>query len=172
MMPHIRRHSITVARISHFLCQRLTGRGRRLSVDLAVAGALLHDIAKTRCIENGGDHARIGEEICRRHGLNEIAPIVGEHVILRNGVSSAEVTEKEVVYYADKRVNHEQIVSLEERLVYIIDRYGEGDARRIDAIHRNFAVCRRVEEKVLAAAELAAAELAEIVNRLPDPFEP
>jgi len=36
------------------------------------------------------------------------------------------VTEEEVVNYADKRVQHDRIVSLEERFSDLKDRYGHG----------------------------------------------
>ena len=45
---------------------------------------------------------------------------------------------KEIVYYADKRVKHDEIVDLDMRLEYILDRYGLGDPRRHRAIENNF----------------------------------
>jgi len=35
----------------------------------------------------------------------------------------SEVNEKEIIYYSDKRVNHNEVVTLEKRLEYLIDRY-------------------------------------------------
>jgi hypothetical protein len=36
------------------------------------------------------------------------------------------ITEEEIVNYADKRVQHDRIVSLEERFSDLMDRYGKG----------------------------------------------
>ena len=48
--------------------------------------------------------------------MDEIADIVGEHVTLKSYDPVGFITEQEIVYYADKRVNHAAVVSLEERL--------------------------------------------------------
>jgi len=163
MLDNIRRHSIVVARIADYLAESLIDRGNALSLPLTVAGALLHDIGKTQCLETHLDHAEVGREICLTHRFDELAPIVGEHVILRNGMQASALTEKEIVYYADKRVNHERIVSLDERLVYILERYGNNDERRHRAIERNFAVCRSVEDRIFAMLSVRPGEIAEMV---------
>jgi len=153
MLPNIRRHSIVVARVALQLIDGLLENQTTPATvpdrSLVLAGALLHDIAKTPCLESGCDHAREGERICLDLGYPEIASIVGEHVILRDhnaqrrerGLFSA----REVIYYADKRVRHEEVVSLADRLEYILEHYGNGDP----AIHRliriNFDKCVDLE---------------------------
>jgi len=164
MLDNIRRHSIVVARIAGYLAESLIDRGGAFSLPLTVAGALLHDIGKTQCLETDLDHAEVGREICLAHRFDELAPIVGEHVILRNGMPASALTEKEIVYYADKRVNHERIVSLDERLVYILERYGNNDERRHRAIERNFAVCRAVEDKIFSMLSVEPGKIAEEVR--------
>jgi HD superfamily phosphodiesterase len=123
-------------------------------VGKATAAALIHDIGKNAALETGQDHAALGRRICLDHQLWEVADIVGEHVRLREYRPNGEFTEKEVVYYADKRVNHDRIVSLEERLAYILERYAgehEDIRRRILA---NFKICREVEERLLQSLGL------------------
>jgi len=164
MLANIREHSIVVARIAEYLCGALIDAGVALNADLAVRGALLHDIAKTISIESGGDHAREGAAICRRHGLTELAPLVAEHVILRDSFPESPLSEKEIVYYADKRVNHDQIVSLGVRLKYIIGRYGLGDARRCRAIEKNFQRCQVIEAGIFDYLPLEPGDLASEVN--------
>ena len=61
---------------------------------------MLHDIGKTSCLDNDDDHAEKGYEICMAHDLGAIADIVAEHVILKNYLPEAGLTEKEIVYYA------------------------------------------------------------------------
>ena len=84
------------------------GPGRAaLSLELIVSGALLHDIAKTASLETELRHDELGREICLRHGLDELAEIVAEHVVLKDWAPE-HCTEKEIVYYADKRVLHDR----------------------------------------------------------------
>jgi putative nucleotidyltransferase with HDIG domain len=150
MPAHIRDHSIMVERIAAILTVALQEAGAILSLEKVRAGALMHDIAKSICFGSGEDHSAKGREICIRHGLEEIAEIVGEHVRMRNPLLEGPVTEKEIVYYADKRVNHDAVVSLEERLEYLIERYGKGLEPLSRAIADNFQICRQVERKIFS----------------------
>ncbi|MEJ2690042.1 MAG: HDIG domain-containing protein [Deltaproteobacteria bacterium] len=160
MLAHIKNHSIVVARIAEYLASELNAAdGESFSLPLTVAAALLHDIGKTQCLENGNDHAQLGKEICLTHRYTELAPIVGEPVVLKNGMPGCSLSEKEIVYYADKRVNHDVIVSLEERLAYIMERYGNNDEHRHRAIERNFVTCHQIEEKIFAGLSISPAAI-------------
>ncbi len=164
MLPNIRAHSIMVARVAGFLGARLSGAGQEISLPLIVSGALLHDIAKTQTLNNDGRHDELGGEICRTHGFDELADIVAEHVILKNGVPFDCCAEKEIVYYADKRVRHEEIVSLVDRLDYIIERYGNGDEWIHERIRENFANAHAIEDKIFSRLDVTPSEVAEYVN--------
>jgi len=163
MLANIRDHSLLVARVAGLMAEALGRSGVKVSVELTVAGALLHDIAKTACLECDGNHAAMGSEICQRHDYAEIAEIVAEHVILQDGIASKCCREKEIVYYADKRVLHDQVVGLNERLDYILARYGRDDERLHGLIRDNFSRCRQVEERLFALLPWAPAELAGVV---------
>jgi putative nucleotidyltransferase with HDIG domain len=163
MLPNIREHSLMVGRVAAFIGQGLVQGGRTLSLDLIVSGALLHDIAKTASLETELRHDELGREICLRHGFDELAEIVAEHVVLKGGVPEL-CTEKEIVYYADKRVLHDAIVTLEARLRYILQRYGNGDDGLHARIRRNFSQAHVIEEKLFAELDFTSEELEE---RLP-----
>lgn len=162
MLAHIRSHSMMVARVTEVLVGAFQRLGRQLDSDLALAGALLHDIAKTPCLKTGCDHARFGGDICRQHGFGELVTIVEGHVLLdHDGTGS--IREKELVYYADKRVNHDHVVSLDQRLAYIMERYAANDSARQAAIMINFAKCRRLEQHLFRDLDFEPAEIAELV---------
>jgi uncharacterized protein len=169
MLPNIRHHSFVVARVSWVLVEGLVQHDPRLPVlpdrELVVAGALLHDIAKTKCLHNGCDHARIGAEFCEGLGYPEIARIVAEHVLLPDKDPArwelGHFTASEIINYADKRVRHEEIVSLEERLAYILERYGAGDPARELRIRDNFVRCRELETSLFS--------LSPVFSCTPDP---
>jgi len=163
MYDNIRAHSVLVARVAERLACDLAESGAAIVVELVVAAALLHDIAKTPCIVNGGDHAAEGAAICRKHGLGELVDIVGEHVVLADGVCRHHCREKEVVYYADKRVKHDVVVSLDERLRYILKHYGRGDEGLCAKIRRNFEHCHQVEAKLFALLPYRPQDVARLV---------
>ncbi len=149
MLANIKDHSFMVARVTSLLSTELTRAGLYIDEDLAVAGALLHDIAKTQCLDSGCDHAAVGVEICLDLGFPEVADIVGEHVVLSD-FDPPQLSAKEVVYYADKRVNHHKIVTLKERLEYILERYSHGDPKMTERIHVNFEKCCQIEDRIFS----------------------
>lgn len=160
MLDNIKAHSRVVARVAELITVGLRQRsGAGLNLDLVISASLLHDIAKTPCLDNRCDHARVGGEICREHGFIELADIVEEHVVIKSNGSGL-ITEKEIVYYADKRVNHDQVVSLRDRLDYILDRYGRNNAVRYDLIQQNFAKCLNMEKLIFASLDFSPEQLA------------
>jgi putative nucleotidyltransferase with HDIG domain len=155
MLANIRQHSYAVARAAALLAEEL-GKTSSQSPDLqlCISGALLHDIAKTPCLKSGCNHAKVGGELCRSLGFPEIADIVAGHVFLSDfaparyeqGIFFAQ----EIVYYADKRVLHDKIVSLRERRDYILEKYSCGDARRQEGIRDNFRKCKELEKQIFS----------------------
>ncbi len=149
MLPNIRAHSVVVAQVAAIVTEGLRETGVTLAQEKVIAGALLHDIGKTGCLANGLDHAKVGREICIREGYPEIADIVGEHIVLGNRPET-QFGEREIVYYADKRVNHDQVVSLPERLQYILERYSPNNAVLQERIRANFKRCVRLERHLFS----------------------
>lgn len=158
MLENIKEHSKVVTRVAELIATGFVNRGAPINIELVVTASLLHDIAKTPCLESCCDHAKVGGEICRSHGYDEIAAIVAEHVLI-NSNGSSPITEKEIVYYADKRVNHDQVVSLHDRLDYILERYGLNDARRHESIIKNFHKCRQLEKRIFAYLDFSPDEV-------------
>jgi putative nucleotidyltransferase with HDIG domain len=123
MLEHIVDHSRQVCRVALLLVERLGG-GVALNPELVRAAALLHDITKTRSFTTRENHAATGAEFLGERGFPEVGRIVGQHVTLAAYPDSAPPAEAEIVNYADKRVLHDRVVSLDERMAYILDRYG------------------------------------------------
>jgi len=165
MYPNIKRHSIAVTKVAFFLANRLNFPNQLISLEKVVKGALLHDIAKSRCITTGEDHCKLGREICEKHGLYEIADIVEEHVRLKEAPKNGLINEKHIVCYADKRVMHSKIVTLEERLEDIIRRYAQGRPDAQERILKNFEMAKDLErlifEKIGIEPDLLSAKMSE-----------
>ena len=94
-------------------------------MDLLRASCLLHDVGKYPCILDGSRfHDVRGEQILELEGFPNVARIVVQHVILRSSLDDP-IAEEHVVFYADKRVVHDVVVSLEERFEYLENTYGK-----------------------------------------------
>lgn len=128
MMEHIAAHSLQVCRVALLIADHLKQDG--LDRELIRAAALLHDITKTRSLETREDHAETGERLLAGLGYPEVGRIVGQHVHLEDRGAFAQPTEAGIVNYADKRVLHEEIVPLGERMGYILEKYGRTPERK------------------------------------------
>ncbi|MGI6637620.1 MAG: HDIG domain-containing metalloprotein [Desulfobulbus sp.] len=166
MLSNIRRHSLVVARLAIQLLEGLCAmqpNNPQAAKELVLAGALLHDIAKTPCLHSRCDHAQVGAEICHKEGYPEVAAIVAQHVRLSpfatQRYEAGQFGAMELVHYADKRVRHHVVVSLDERLEYIIERYGNNNPERCQAIERHFQRCGRLEHLLFRWLPFAPEEL-------------
>ena len=133
MLPNIRRHSLLVAHVATVLAQRAADMGFAVRVPEVRAGGLMHDIAKTYSVRHGGSHAQIGAAwTVAETGNYAIAQGVMMHVwwpwALPQGPEICSLPF--FVIYADKRIRHDNCVTLEERYEDLLERYGRtGPAR-------------------------------------------
>ncbi len=123
MLPNITAHSILVMDVALAITDNVKS-GVVINRDLVIAAALLHDITKTRSLETKERHAATGGQLLRELGFTPVAEIVEQHVQIGTIDPRGLLEEREIVYYADKRVMHDEIVTIEERLHDLVDRYG------------------------------------------------
>lgn len=122
---HIVAHSRKVWDVGRLLGESLVKRHHAVDLDLLCASCLLHDIGKYPCILDGsGYHDVRGEQILVQEGFSQVARIVVQHVVLR-GPKDSPIREEHVLFYSDKRVVHDELVSLEDRFVYLERTYGK-----------------------------------------------
>ncbi len=125
MLENIISHSLAVAKVALFLSAELNKKGQRIDVRLVEAASLLHDLTKTECLKTKEDHALTGCQLLKRIGYERVGEIVARHIWLGTEGDPSSVCEEEIVNYADKRVMHDRIVSLEERFRDLKERYGK-----------------------------------------------
>lgn len=130
MLANIAAHSLQVCRVAALLVSGLRKQGNGLNEKLVQAAALLHDITKTRSIKTGELHSDTGCHYLSDRGYPEVGDIVRQHVRLDAYFEADSPTEAEIVNYADKRVLHDQIVPLQQRMEYILERYGSSPDSR------------------------------------------
>ncbi len=162
---HIMRHCVKVAAVSTWLGNRLLEQGSDLNMDRLMAGAILHDVSKYQSIVSGGDHALMGARFVEGLGYPEIAKIIKHHVYLdKDTLRDGNINEEMVVNYADKRVKHVDVVSLEERFKDLQARYGTSKERR-ERINGLFIQSKEMERLIFSRIDMNPEELNKIFRR-------
>ncbi len=160
MMDHIVAHSLQVCRVAMFLASSLKSD---LNPDLVQAAALLHDITKTRSIETHENHAQTGKQLLISLGYPEVGDIVGQHVLLDEYFASDSPTEADVVNYADKRVVHDKVATLAQRIDYIMERYGIEPKRR-EYIRMLWEKTKTLEEHLFRFCSFSPADMENLLG--------
>lgn len=149
MPGHIQDHSRLVCQVALLLADGLIRAGVPLNRDLVRASAMLHDITKPRSFTTGENHAQTGGEYLAAMGCPEVGSIIRQHVVLDHYFAADRPDEAEVVNYADKRVLHDRIVSLDDRMDYILQRYAKTPERQ-QLLHQVWEKTRSLEQRLFA----------------------
>jgi uncharacterized protein len=168
MLPHIVAHSIQVMNVSLAITDNLKS-GVSVDRDLVIAAALLHDITKTKSLVTKERHDASGGALLRELGFSSTAEIVEQHVIFKKFNHGGRIEEWEIVYYADKRVMHDTIVTIDVRLHDLAQRYGKTDEIR-NLILQNKSQVLAIERKI---AGFMAIDLQQAIQNNPffSPFQ-
>ncbi len=160
---NVRQHSFQVAKIAKLIADKFVEHGHSIDVNLVHSSALLHDILKPIDFQ---DYTGISKECllqwkdlkkrfndCKhpeaaylqlKENYPEIALIIRKHAyraVISDDDSIRPITwEEKIVTYADKRVAHTTIVSLEER-------FREGHKRWQEEPHYDPNLAEHVDKK-------------------------
>ena len=104
------KHGRVVARVAQVVGKKLVHAGCKMDINLVEACGYLHDIGKGE-----RNHAGFGAQLLRKMGYPNIADIIVSHMDLSFD-EGGDITEKEVIYLADKLTHGERILALEKRL--------------------------------------------------------
>ena len=147
MLENIAAHSLEVARVALFISIELNKKGQRSDLGLEEAASLLHDLTKTECLRTKEDHAQTGSQVLKGMGYERVGEVVSQHIWLCKEGDPSSISEEEIVNYADKRVMHDRIVSLEERFTDLKERYGRIQ-RAMDYLERLRKEIYDIESKI------------------------
>ena len=162
MPDNIIGHTMQVARIANFLAKKINENGTKVNLELVDRASLLHDLDKHLTFETN-NHSVVTRKILKEKGFPELADTAANHmlenIIKKNGLQTIE---EKVVYYADKRVNHDEIVPLKERFVYLRKRYGTTFKREEEIIKFEVA-CNKLEKEIfrLSKTQISLGDLDE-----------
>jgi uncharacterized protein (TIGR00295 family) len=140
------RHCRTVAKVTAILAVEFRRQGKEIDSNAAVAGALLHDIGRSRV--QTVRHALVGSEILEGEGVDEVVvQIVRRHI--GAGIAPEEAKtlglpdldyipktrEQVIVCFADKMVDGEKVRPFEEEVRRFVKK--GHDVERLLTLKRN-----------------------------------
>ncbi|MBC7130699.1 TIGR00295 family protein, partial [Candidatus Bathyarchaeota archaeon] len=121
------KHCEAVTQLALEIAEKCIQKGFKVNIKLVETGSLLHDIGRSKT--HSVHHAVVGAEIAEKLGLPEpIVSIIKRHV--GGGISPEEAEnlgwpkdvympqtlEEKIITYADKLIEGDQIVSIEETI--------------------------------------------------------
>lgn len=134
---HIREHCLQVARVAKLLAEELANKGEDVDINKVWIAGLAHDFIRivdfkknptdlgsaedrlvwTKLRETyQGHHGDVGALILEEMGEPDLAEIIRKHKHSAILDDPPTTWEEKIIYYADKRVSHSNIVSVFERL--------------------------------------------------------
>ena len=119
-------HVSLVAAIAYQAAVWLRARGLDVNPVLAQRGGLVHDIAKFSApqINPQVSHAEVGASLMREYGQPALAEIARRHMIrLAETDKEPRTWEEKLVHFADRLADGPRLVTLDERLNALAQRY-------------------------------------------------
>ena len=116
------KHCQAVAKKAMSLGDKLEEKGYLLNKGVILSAALLHDIARAE-----PEHASRGAQWIAKEGYEKVAAVIAVHHEL-NECMTDPVSEKTLVFLADKLVSGDREVSLEERFAISTAKCGTAEA--------------------------------------------
>jgi len=155
---HIINHMKAVANVCEILCRALREKGIKVNIKLVKKAALLHDVLRVCDINSFDDkyfsshkkrgdipvwkelrekYGKIGHEkamakVLKDRGQEDLAKLVSKHAFFE--IDNLKNWEEKILYYADKRIDRDKIVSLKKRF-----EEGSKRNRKIDDDHKKIA---------------------------------
>ena len=134
-------HTKAVCDFSMKICDVLEKRKIKINRELVAAAALLHDIKKL----SDGEHEIEGAKYIESLGYPEVGMLIKKHGLKHSFEDEfkPKTWEEKILFYSDKRVQNDKIVSLEARFEYIKQRY------KRDIVDREIELTKNIEKKLL-----------------------
>ena len=139
-------HTSAVCDFSMKIVDFLESKGINVNRELVCAAALLHDVKKL----SKNDHVIEGYEFVKSLGYPEVATVIKKHGLahIENDEFFPKTVEEKIVFYADKRVQNDKIVSMEERFTYIKKRYNRPE------VDKEKEIAKEIEEELLEGIKI------------------
>jgi hypothetical protein len=120
---NLSRHCRMVGKAAMILCKKLNEKGMRLNARLAYGSGLLHDIKKGE-----PHHDLAARDFLFDLGFARIGSIAGSH--MGKGIEKGKMTERELVFLADKLIQKDKVVSLDVRFAKALERTRDDEKQK------------------------------------------
>ena len=139
-------HSIKVSELSMKIGIQLKNKGIPVDLKLLEIAALLHDLDKYESLSKGFDYKKNVLSL-RKKGFQKLANTIFNEQLdaFLSTPFQKHPIEEIVVQYADKRVLHTRVVSLNKRFAYLYKRYGSDSAKILKKLKQMKKVLGRIE---------------------------
>jgi molybdenum cofactor cytidylyltransferase len=138
---HIIRHCEAVEQAARKIYREIQLKGISLNENALYAAALLHDIVRKE-----KNHAVAGGNIIREMGYSFVGDIISSHMDI--AVREEEpVTEKEILYLADKLVKEDALCNLDERFEQALKDKGD-NPEAIEKINKRWLAAKAIMNKM------------------------
>lgn len=149
--PNVIQHCNTVAKLAVKMARILQKKGYKVNLEVVETGALLHDIGRSKT--HSVNHAIAGAQIAKSAGLPDtITRIIERHVgggIPKDEAEKLgwhkkdylpETLEERIVTYADKLIEGNQRVSIDETIAHFSRKLGKNhpSIARLKALDKEF----------------------------------
>ena len=120
-------------------------RGIKINRELVKAAALLHDVKKL-----SPNHEFTGSEYIKSLGYPEVAVLIKKHGLskLDDEDFIPKTWEEKIIFYSDKRLKNDKIVSVDERFEDIRKRY------KRDIVEHEYQLTKKIEKELLGEEQL------------------
>ncbi|MHA1783847.1 MAG: TIGR00295 family protein [Candidatus Helarchaeota archaeon] len=159
LSSNIIEHSVKVASKALEIAKKIKNNGHEVDIDLILAGAMLHDIGRSR--KHGWKHGIEGGLIIRKLGLDERIALIAERHILA-GITRKEANqfglpevdylpetvEEKIVTYADKLTKGSNYTSIDDRFIIWQQKYG--NTKILDSAYER---AKKLEKELLDLME-------------------
>src|SRR3989338_9183253 len=139
-------HTTKVCEFSLKVCDVLEKRGIQVNKELVAAAALLHDIKKLE----PGEHEIEGAKYIESLGYPKVGVLIKKHG-LKHSFDKEFIPatwEEKIIFYSDKRVKNDKVVSIDERFEYIKQTYKRED------VEKEIKFTKEIEKELLGNKRL------------------
>ena len=145
--PQVINHCLAVTKLALEIAGKLQQKGLKIDIQLIEAGALLHDLGRSK--SHTVNHAVVGAQIAISLGLPEaLVNIVKRHV--GAGITAEEAQwlgwpkdiyfpqtlEEKIVSYADKRIDQSKTIPIEKEIERLQRANKKEAAERVRKLHQ------------------------------------
>ncbi len=139
---HIIRHCEAVTNTAVCMAEELNKKGYDLNTKLLYSAGMLHDVLRLK-----KDHPGEGAKLVTDYGYMEIAEPIRVHMSYVTPIPVKNITETDLLCLADKLRQEDKLVSLEERLNPVMERWA-GNPEVLEIIKGKISAAKSLLEEI------------------------